>query len=185
MIRVLPNGDDINGILHRFPYMNATCQSKSIKHNFSQCINAINISHDYHFSSLDEENEWLLVHIPNVKLYATHYTIQVPDRDFWQWFCPKSWDFYAIVENNEILIDHVEEAGFKDNDKIKTFEINKKGYYSQFKLIMKGTNEGGELHLRIYKIDLFGIIYSFIPFFHQNTTYHILHCFYTLLFVRV
>ena len=165
MINLFPKGDDINGILHRYPSLNATCQSLSYQQDGSQCINAIIISKNFHFCSRLNNNEWFSFHIPNVKMYVTHYSMQMPERsNHAHWHYPVSWKYYGIDESGVMhSIHNVTNANFDNENRIKTFELTQKGYFSQFKLIMEGENDGGTLDLRIYKIDLFGTIYSFFP----------------------
>ena len=172
MIKISPKGsNDINGILHRFPFINASCEAKSYQQDSSQCINAINISHDHHFCSLTSENEWFSFHIPNIKIFATHYSVQVPERksDFWGY--PVSWDFYGIDGEKSVLIDHVDHSSLTPTDRIKTFELDTKGYFSKFKLVMLGENDLSGSDLRIYKIDVFGRLYSFLPFIQTPKSY--------------
>ena len=166
MIKLLPNGNDINGILHQFPNLNATCESSSYQENISTCINAINVSHDHHFCSDRNINEWFSFHIPNIKMFVTHYSLQMPDKSISAgWAYPINWSFYGIYESGkEKLIHEVTNAGFTNTSRIKTFEIDHKDYFSKFKLVMEGANDDGYYDLRIYKIDLFGTIYSFFPF---------------------
>lgn len=65
------------------------------------CINAINISHDFHFCSDRNQKEWFQFHIPNIRLFITHYSIQVPERDKPGWYYPVAWDLYGISNKNE------------------------------------------------------------------------------------
>ena len=182
MIRISPKGNDINGILHRFPSLNASCESKSSLETFSKCINAVNISHDFHFCSGSSQNEWFLFHIPNIKLFVTHYSIQEPVKMLNRAY-PIAWDLYGISdENEETLIDRVENSGLTQEERTKTYIIDKKGYYSKFKMIMTAKNENGELNFRIYKIDVFGIIYSFLPFI-QRTPRHPIYSIVCFLFL--
>ena len=182
MIKVRPqNNADINGILHKFPILTATCSSKSFQIPPSKCTNAINISYPSHFCSGTETDQWFIFSVPNIKLFATHYVLQMPSRESNDyWYYPVSWDFYGTTKTGEEKhIDHVDKSELTPNNRIRTYELNIKGYYSQFKLKMIGTNDGGYNDLRIYKIDLFGTIYSFLPFrmIQKGNYYHFSLCF--------
>ena len=158
-----PVGDDIKGILHQYTFLNATCQASSNKHeNEYTCIDAITVTKNTHFCSGNEEGQWFLFHIPNIKIFVTHYSLQMPPRSQSYWSYPKAWNFYGITEDEkEHPISHITEAGFDPNSAlIRTFEIEQKGFYNKFKLVMEGLNDGSSHSLRIYKIDLFGKLYN-------------------------
>lgn len=59
----------------------------------------------------------------------------------------------------------VSNTGFTSTDRIRTYEVTTKGYFTKFKLLMTSENDGGTKDLKIYEIDVFGTIYSF---FHQE-----------------
>ena len=122
--------------------------------------------------STSSSHEWYSFYIPNIKMFVTHYSLQMPDKSTNSvWAYPISWKLYSISELGENkLIDNVTDSGFSNKDHIKTYELKDKGFYSKFKLVMQGENANQKLNLRIYKIDIFGTIYSIFPLNLQ--TYH-------------
>ena len=174
MISIKPKGDDINGILHQYSSINATCEVSSYKDDIALCINAIDVTKNYHFCSGNEEGSWFLFHVPNIKIFVTHYSLEMPERVNSYWYYPKSWSLYSISDKNEEQqISHVQSAQFDPIiSRIKTFELDEKGFYSKFRLEMEGDNDGGQNELRIYKIDLFGKIYQFFYFGCGKKSYH-------------
>ena len=184
MLSISPKSDeDLYGFLHKITNLNATCKSSSSKLDISECINAIDIHHDYHFcSSSSNENQWFSVYFPNVKIFATHYSMQMPKRDTDYWYYPIKWKVYGISSNNEEFeIDSVTDAQFNTQNRTKTFEIHKKAFYNKFKLVMQGLSDGSDKYLRIYKIDFFGKIiplyYNFLKQTRNFISIHILSSF--------
>ena len=165
MIKISPqNSSDIYGFIHKYPYLNVTCESKSVQDSGTKCEYAIDPSINYHFVSKNNAGEWYKFQIPNTLIQVTHYSIQAPTHEGYSYRqSPKSWDFFGIkLNNDEVKIDSITDSGLTENYQIKTFPVDSSEKFKALKLTMKGKNYANTLtySLRIYKIDIFGYIQS-------------------------
>ena len=161
MIRISPKGNDINGFLHQY---NATalCDTSSDQSASIPCTNALDPYIDYHWVSGTNANEWFQFSIPNIFTRITHYSIQVPSHEKYEWYAPKSWKFFGIKKDNAAIeLDVIEEGYLEQSLAIKTFPVSSKEYFSSFKIEMTGLNYGNLRDFRIYKIDIFGSFRSY------------------------
>ena len=160
-MRISPkNNSDIYGIIHKIPNLKVNCSAKSSQQTSSTCWNAINPTHDFHFCSGSESDQWFQFIFPNILIKATHYSLQAPKDTMTGWYMPKSWEFFGIKENGALVsIDTVSESKLNEDKKIVTYAVDKVDTFVGFKLQMKGSNyQGSYTDLRIYKIDFFGSI---------------------------
>ena len=162
-MRISPkNNSDIYGIIHKIPNLKVNCSAKSSQQTSSTCWNAINPTHDFHFCSGSESDQWFQFIFPNILIKATHYSLQAPRGTTSGWYMPKSWELFGIKENGTLVsIDTVSESKLNEDKKIVTYAVDRVDTFVGFKLQMKGSNyQGTYTDLRIYKIDVFGIISS-------------------------
>ena len=158
---VLPtNNRDINGIIHRIKNIEVTCDSTEAAESVSKCVNAITPSKDHHYcSGYYAANSWLSISFANKNIYITNYSIQAPKDVNKGWYPPVSWKFYGIYNRVNTLIDHVEQSNLNESDKcIVTRKTELAGPFHSFNLSMYDKNYGNLPALRIYKIDIFGIV---------------------------
>ena len=158
---ILPtNNRDINGIIHRVKDIKVTCDSTEPSSFGASCVNTITPLKDYHYcSGYNAANSWLSISFPNKNIYITNYSIQAPADVKLGWYPPVSWKFYGIHNHENILIDHVEQSNLNEFDKcIVTRKTELTGPFQSFNFSMYDKNYGEQPALRIYKIDIFGII---------------------------
>ena len=150
------NSSDINGIIHKLKNVKVTCKSIEPAMSGSSCMNAINISHDFHFcGSRNTYDQWLSLSFPRIKIYLTHYSIQAPNIEA----APKSWKFFGKKEGKWILLDTVKESKLNTAFySVLTRRVSEEGPFNEFNVTTNETNYKDRNEFRIHKIDVFGFI---------------------------
>ena len=162
------SNNDINGIIHKVRNIKVTCNSTKEADNEAICENAIKPSINYHYCAVQSlENSWLSISFPNKYIYITNYSVQAPNTDVQPlWASPISWNFYGIgMHGEKRLIDYVNESFLDRGSKyVTTRKTELEGPFNSFNLTMIGKNYQKQPALRIFKIDIFGIIKTRIYF---------------------
>ena len=172
---ILPNSNDINGIVH---YIQATYRNKAgnlVKiENSTHQVDGNNwrsaealIRYDLYKS--EGQSNWCSENMPSSYfiLSFSRHSVEITNytfitRNFLSSDFPKNW---KVEGSNDPLnwqyIDHeTDQNDLNQLSVTKTFKVRSPGRYKYFKFTHNGTNSVGNKFFCLGKIDIFGVLYN-------------------------
>ena len=154
------NNSDINGIIHKNHGINVICSNSSQSASNSPCTNAISPETNFHFCSDNFLSEkWMTFTFQYHHIYTTQYSFQSPKTENWpSWCAPRNWGMEGFKDVGWVVIDNITESGLDGFRQVITRGVSNSGPFSTFRIKINGLNYGNQRTLRIYKIDVFGVL---------------------------
>lgn len=176
---ILPDNDDINGIIHYMQTIygskvqslvkmeNSTVQVDYMRWRDAEAL----IRYDLYKSegpsnwcSENKPNSYFILSFSRHLIEMTNYTFITRNANEADDF-PANWKVEGSNNKNDWqYIDHkTSQSALRQLSVMKTFKVQKPGKYKYFKFEHNGTGSGGRNFFCLGKIDVFGKLYGILP----------------------
>ena len=175
---ILPNGNDLQGVIHYLQVANKRIKDQIIKINSTPSEfetikwGVIDAIIDYNKAIPNYLNNWcsqniansnFTIYFPRNKVQVTNYSILSRNIDLYSML--QTWKVEGS-NNNETwsYIDHrINEKEITQLGVLKTYAAKNIGTYKYFRFTQNGTSTKQNNHFCLCKVDLFGVIFGNFP----------------------